>query len=134
MDPRPSALGLTLCDRIIVDHFTGQPSLFSIFTGLQVDEFPTQPTRFSACVMLTGGVGGGIMELRAIQLATGDQIYARRGRVNFPDRSDIVSVFLRMQSIAFPAPGFYLFQLLIDDELIEGAQRRIRVYRKRGVS
>jgi hypothetical protein len=61
MDPRPTALGLTLCDRIIVDQLTGQPSLICIFTGLQADYFPSPPARFAAYAVLTGGAGGGII-------------------------------------------------------------------------
>ena len=132
MDPRPSVVGLTLCDRIIVDQLTGQPSLIGIFTDLRADGFPSPPTRFSAYAVLTGGVGGGIIELRAVHLASGDQVYARRGWIQFPDRTDIVSVLLRTESIVFPSPGFYLFQLVVDGEVIEGAQRRIQLHRKRG--
>jgi len=130
MDPRPSALGLTLCDRIIVDQLTGQPSLICIFTDLRADGFPSPPTRFSAYAMLTGGTGSGIITLRAIRSATGEQIYVERRPINFRDRTDVVSAFFRIESIVFPSAGFYLFQLLADHELIERSQRWIRVYRR----
>jgi hypothetical protein len=133
MDPRPTALGLTLCDRIIVDQLTGQPSLICIFTGLQVDRFPSPPTRFAAYAVLTGGVGRGIITLRALRSTTGEQVYRQRGRISFLDRTDVVSAPFRIDGIVFPGPGFYLFQVLIDDELILGAERRIRVYRRRNV-
>ena len=134
MTPRPRSLGLVLCERIIVEEGTGQPSLISVFSGLEAATFPTQPVRFSAYFVLTGGTGSGRIEMRVFQIATGDQIYVRRGRITFPDRTDIVNSFFRIRSIRFPSPGFYVFQIFIDDEPIEGAERRIRVRRTRSVS
>lgn len=133
MDPRPTALGLTLCDRIIVDQFTGQPSLISIFTGLQADYFPSPPARFAAYTVLTGGAGGGIITLRAIRAGTGEVVYVQRGRINFRDRTDVVQAPFRIEGIVFPSPAFYRFQILVDDELIVGAQRWIRVYGRRNL-
>lgn len=78
---------------------------------------------------LTGSAGEGKIELRAIRLATGVRIYQQWGRVSFPDQTDIVNVLFRVRKIRFPGPGFYMFQLLVDDELIPAAQRRLRVYR-----
>ncbi len=130
MDPRPTALGLTLCDRIIVDQLTGQPSLICIFTGLQADYFPSPPARFAAYAVLTGGVGSGIITLRALRPGTGERVYQQDGRISFLDRTDVVSAPFRIDRIVFPSPGFYLFQVLIDNELIVGAERRIRVYRR----
>jgi hypothetical protein len=78
---------------------------------------------------VTGSAGEGKIELRAIRLATGEQIYQQGGRVSFRDQTDIVNVLFRVRKIRFPAAGFYLFQLLVDDELVPAAQRRLRVYR-----
>lgn len=134
MVPRPVAIGLTLCDQVIVDERTKKPSLIGSFTGIAVDNFPSDPQRFSVCASLTGTSGSGRIELRVIQLATGDEVYRQYGGLSLGDRTDIVNVFFRLRRIRFPAPGFYLFQLLVDDDLISEAQRRLRVYRAEGLS
>jgi hypothetical protein len=82
MQPKPSALGLTLCDRIIVDSFTRQPSLISVFTAIRVISFPTPSSRFAACATLTGAVGDGIIELRATQVANSERIYTQGGPIS----------------------------------------------------
>lgn len=126
---RPAALGLSVCEQVIVDTRSQNPSLIGIFTGLGVDDFPSDSQRFSVAAFLTGTAGEGRIELRVIRLATGDQIYQQSGKVSFRDHTDIVNVFFRVRKIRFPGPGFYLFQLLVDDELVPAAQRRLRVYR-----
>lgn len=112
-----------------MDERTKKPSLIGIFTGLGVDGFPSDPQRFSVCATLTGSSGSGKMQIRVIQLATGIQVYEQGGTIALHDRTDLVNVFFRVRQIRFPMPGYYLFQLAVDDELVTEAQRRLRVYR-----
>jgi hypothetical protein len=83
-----------------------------------VDDFPSDPRRFCVAAFLTGSAGEGTIELRSIRLATGEQVYRQQGRISFRDQTDVVSVVFRIHKIRFPAPGFYLFQLLIDGQLV----------------
>ncbi len=53
MIPRPTAIGMALCDQVIIDDRTKKPSLIGIFTGIAVDDFPSDPQRFSAWAWLT---------------------------------------------------------------------------------
>jgi hypothetical protein len=129
MTPRPKALALSLCDQIIVDERTKKVSLIGIFLGMGVEEFPSDPQRFSVAASLTGTSGSATIELRVVRLATGEQVYEQRGTLTLPDRTDIVNVLFRVRTIRFPAAGFYQFQLLVDDELVVEAQRQLRVYR-----
>ncbi|MBW3538840.1 MAG: hypothetical protein KY476_01080 [Planctomycetes bacterium] len=124
-----TALGLAVCDQIILDRDTQKPSLIGVFTGLSVNDFPSDPQRFSVAAFLTGGVGAATIAVRAVRLASGEQIYRQEGEVSFRDQTDIVNVLFRVRSIRFPEPGFYLFQLLVNDEPVPAAQRRLRVYR-----
>jgi hypothetical protein len=41
MTPKPVAIGLLLCDRVIVDKDSNSPSAIGIFTGLAVESFPS---------------------------------------------------------------------------------------------
>src|SRR3954452_13477017 len=71
MTPKPIAIGLLLCDRVIVDKDTNSPSAIGIFTGLAVERFPSDPQRFSVLAMLTDAQGDGHGKLAAYALDVG---------------------------------------------------------------
>jgi hypothetical protein len=126
MVPDPTALALILCEQVIVDQHSRNPSPINIFTGREVDQFPSDPQRFSVFAALTDSQGQGRLELRAIRLDTGDQFYSQGYPIQFPDRTMVVNVNIRIRNLRFPVPGVYEFLLLVDGSLV--AQRRLRVY------
>jgi hypothetical protein len=132
MIPPPSAIGLTLCDYVILEEGTRKISLVGSFTGLQVLGFPSVPQRFSVFAVLTDGMGDGTIELAVTQLETDQEIYSVRRSVHFPDRFMEVRVLFRVGQCSFPVPGTYLFTLLVDGDWI--AHRRLRVYSSEEVS
>jgi uncharacterized protein DUF6941 len=132
MLPPPQALSVTLCDRVIIEQGTKNPTVVGIFLARKVEAFPSEPVAFSVFVPLTDGSGTGTIELVAVRLDTNDQIYAQRGEVVFPHRLAVVNVHFRVSKIRFPAPGSYAFMLLVDSDLI--AQRRVEVYQREGAS
>jgi hypothetical protein len=87
----PVAIGLMLCDQVIVDKDTSKPSPLGIFTGLAVDDFD-EPQRFSAFAALTNGRGQGQLELVVFRLDNGDQIYRQSYSISFPDPLAVVNV------------------------------------------
>jgi hypothetical protein len=126
MVPDPTALALLLCEQVIVDQHSRNPSPINIFTGLAVDRFPSDSQRFSVFAALTDSEGDGRLELRAIRLDTGDQFYAQRYPVHFPNRATVVNINVRVRGLRFPVPGVYEFLLLVEGSLV--AQRKLRVY------
>jgi hypothetical protein len=126
MVPDPTALALLLCEQVIVDQHSRNPSPINIFTGLAVEQFPSDAQRFSVFAALTDTQGDGRLELRAIRLDTGDQFYAQQYPLHFPERATVVNVNIRVRTIRFPVSGVYEFQLLVDGSLV--AQRKLRVY------
>jgi uncharacterized protein DUF6941 len=126
MTPDPTALALIICEQVIVDYNSRNPSPISIFSGLAVERFPSDPQRFSVFAALTDADRTGRLELRCIRLDTGDQIYAQQYPIDFPDRATVVNVNIRVRNIRFPIAGTFDFLLLVDQHLI--AQRRLRVY------
>jgi len=126
MVPDPTPLALMLCEQVIVDQQSRNPSPINIFTGLAVDQFPSDPQRFSVFAALTDSQGEGRLELRAIRLDTGDQFYTQQYPIHFPDRPTVDNVNIRIRTLRFPVPGVYEFLLLVDGNLI--AYRRLRVY------
>jgi hypothetical protein len=126
MVPDPTALALLLCEQVIVDQLSRNPSPINIFTGLAVERFPSDPQRFSVFAALTDSLGDGRLELRTSRLDTGDQFYAQQYPLHFPDRATVINVNIRIRNIRFPVPGVYEFLLLVDGSPI--AQRKLRVY------
>lgn len=59
MTPPPMAIALIICEQVIVDHQTRNPSPISIFTGLKVEKFPSPQQQFSVFASLTNGCGMG---------------------------------------------------------------------------
>ena len=126
MIPRPSLIGLWICEQVIIDSRTNNPSLISIYTGRQYPAFPSDPVPFSVFCSLTGTAGSGTMRLDVEQLASGRCIYSRSGPIHFPHRFAVVNISHRIQDVRFPAAGTYMFELFIDDDSV--ARRRLRVY------
>src|SRR5436190_23087523 len=102
MVPDPTALALLLCEQVIVDQYSRNPSPINIFTGLSVERFPSDPQRFSVFAALTDSQGEGRLELRAIRLDTGEQFYSQQYPVDFPERATVVNVNIRLRKIRFP--------------------------------
>ena len=65
MIPDPTALALILCEQVIVDQQSNNPSPINIFTGRVVESFPSEPQRFSVFAALADSKGNGHLELRA---------------------------------------------------------------------
>jgi hypothetical protein len=126
MNPPPLALSLILCEQVIVDLHTQNPSPISIFTGLAVEGFPSPAQRFSVFTTLTNGRGGGVLRLVANRLDTGEPVYEQRYPIHLSDPLLVVNVNIRVREIRFPVPGRYEFILMVDADPV--AQRMLRVY------
>jgi hypothetical protein len=124
MIPPPIAVGLTVCEKAIVEERTKNVSLINTFTKLNLERL-SAPSRFVAHAVLTDGLGTATIELRASRLDTNADIYTRRMRVEFADRLAEVSVLFRVNQCSFPAPGTYVLALLADGDWV--AQRRLVV-------
>jgi hypothetical protein len=130
MTPKPIAISLLLCDRVIVDKDTNSPSAIGIFTGLAVEQFPSDAQRFSVLCILSDAQGDGHGKLAVYQLddhwLRQEEIYVTEHTIRFPNRFAVVNFNLRVRTIRFPAAGSYEFVLFVDADEI--AHRRIRVY------
>ena len=122
----PVAVGLTLCDYVLVEERTRKVSLIGSFTGIGVLSFPAVVPPFSVFAVLTDGLGNGTIELGVSRLDTNEQVANYRTPVHFPDKLAEVFFHIRLHQCSFPAPGHYQFTLLADGQWL--AQRRIRVY------
>jgi hypothetical protein len=116
MVPQPVVVGLTLCEKIIVEEGTKAISLISCLKKLNVDSFPTPPERLCLYVALTGGLGEGTMKLLVTRLETDQVIFSSKRSIQFADRLSMIRVMLRFRGLTFPEQGKYQCALWLDDE------------------
>src|SRR5262249_59244754 len=116
MTPLPLVLGLTVCEKAIVEEGTKNVTLMSTFTRIVVEEFPSLPQRFALYTVLTEGLGDGTIDLVIRNLDTNEEIYTAQMSVRFPDRVGEVRVLFRINRCSFPIAGEYLCTLLLDNE------------------
>jgi hypothetical protein len=124
MVPTPIAIGLTLCEKVIIEEGTRRLTFVNSFTKLRLEEFPSSPQPFAIFLALTGGVGDGTIEVKVNRLDTLEEVYSRRRSVSFPDRLTEVQVLFQVHDCVFPAPTRYQFTLFVDGAWV--AQRRLR--------
>ena len=125
MIPRPIALGLTLCDQVIVEEGTSKVSVIGSFNSFLGHAFPYVPSPFCVFTVLTGAQGEGELALTVNNLETDEEVSALNRRLMFPDRFTEVRVLFRVSRCIFPEPGNYMFTLVVDDDWI--VHRRVRV-------
>ena len=128
MVPPPIALGLLLCEKVIVEEGTKNVTLVNTFTKLRVDGFPSLPQHFAVYAALTAGLGQATMVLAVTHLDTDQEVYSYQNTVSFPDRLAEVRVLIRVNGCSFPAPGKYQLMLLIDGKWV--AHRHLQVAEK----
>lgn len=128
MPNRPVAIGLMLCDYVLVEERTRKVSLIGTFSGLGMERFPMAAPPFCVYALLTDGEGRMPMDLVVSHLETDQHIATYRGQVAFPDRLTDVNYLVRLRDCRFPEAGTYQFTLLADGEWV--AQRRPRVYQR----
>jgi hypothetical protein len=125
MNPPPITLGLTLCEKVIVEERTRNITLVSTFTKLFVDEFPSRPERFALAAVLTAGQGEATIDLVITRLETDEETYSMRRRLRFPGRLAEARLVFRIRDCSFPAPDQYEAILLVDGDWL--ARRKFSV-------
>ncbi len=128
MFPRPIALGMTLCEKVIVEKGTENISLVSTFNKMSVRQLPSVPRPFAVFAMVTDGMGDGTIDLVVTRQDSDQVIYALRQRVRFPDRLTEVRILFQVNACSFPAAGVYQFSLLVDEQWL--AHRRLHIVLK----
>src|SRR5436190_23692934 len=105
MVPTPTAIGLTLCDYVIVEERTKKVSVIGSFTGLKVAGLPAAPQPFSVFASLIDGEGDESVELSVTEVSSDKEIDVLRRPIHFSDRLAEMQVRFRLNECVFPAPG-----------------------------
>lgn len=86
MIPTPVVLGLIVCEQVIVDGDSGNPSLINIFSQLPVQQFPSEPKSISIFATLTDTEGTGMMELICLELDSGEELFSYTSSLSIVNR------------------------------------------------
>jgi hypothetical protein len=124
----PKAIGLFLCDQVVIDRDTQKPCLIGCFAGKAVEDFPSGPQKFDVFAALTDGLGDVIIDLTVTHLDMDQEIYSRQLPFRFPSPLKVVHLYFRVRTCEFPAPGNYLVTLAVGET--EVASCRLRVYQQ----
>lgn len=119
----PILLSTVICDRVIFDKITGMPSLINIIQSINAPKYPIRNILVFFCE-LTNGHGRTPTTIRLISSQKEDKVlFEQKGKVEFKDVQQIVTLAVNLQGVVFPEPGEYRFQLFVDNQLI--GERRI---------
>jgi hypothetical protein len=124
MDHTPTAIGIVLCDRVIVDEISRNVTPVECFNLRLVGSIPGQST-FFALAWLADGEGELSAEIVIRRLDTLEEIYREEKKLVFQSRLQEARFVARVRSCRFPVAGYYEIVLSIGGELI--AHRKFRV-------
>ncbi len=118
----PILLSSVICDRVIFDKITGMPSLINIIQSINAPKYPIRNVLVFFCE-LTNGHGLTQTTIRLIGSQEDKVLFEQKGKIEFKDVQQIVTLAVNLQGVVFPEPGEYRFQLLTDNQLV--GERRI---------
>ncbi len=118
----PILLSSVICDRVIFDKITGMPSLINIIQSINAPKYPIRNVLVFFCE-LTNGHGPTQTTIRLIGSQEDKVLFEQKGKIEFKDVQQIVTLAVNLQGVVFPEPGEYRFQLLTDNQLV--GERRI---------
>jgi hypothetical protein len=118
MFPAPVAVGLTICEKVIVEEGTNNVSLISTFSQMRVTEFPARHRPFCVFATLLDGEGDATVSVEISHSETGETVYAVERPISFPSRLTQVHVLFRVNQCDFPSPGVYQVALHVDGDWV----------------
>jgi hypothetical protein len=130
MSQVPTAIGMVLCDQVILEKGTNNVTPVNCFNVREIDSLPGQTT-FFALAWLADGKGEMVTELVVERLDTMEETFRLNRKVVFSDRLGETRLIARIRGCNFPIAGPYQISLIIERELI--AHRKFFV-RKKGAN
>jgi hypothetical protein len=125
MIQKPVAIGLFLCDQVVIAEATRHVTPVNCFTMRRVEGLPSDPSPFVVFAILTDGLGETQLEVAIQRLDNLEEVYRRGAPFHFADPLQEVRCLFRVRDCSFPIPGYYEARLFADNESI--AQRKFRI-------
>src|SRR5437660_9984475 len=98
---RPTAVGLLLCEQLIVEKRTDNLTVVNAFIHRKVASFPSEPFPFVVVGFLTDGLGDATIDVVISRLDTNEDLYQRSVAYRFTDPLATLQVSLRIRSFSF---------------------------------
>ena len=122
MIQRPVAIGLLLCEQVIVEDSTRNLTPVNCFSRRVLKDFPSEPLSFVVFVVLTDGMGKMNLAVVIQELGSLEVIHERVIACHFTNPLQEARGIIRVHC-SFPKPGHYQVSLLAEKELV--AQRKL---------
>jgi hypothetical protein len=123
----PTAIGLSLCEQVIIEEKTHNVTLVNCFLYRILDHFPSR-TPFIVFAHLTGGFGEVPLDVVVEGLDELDEIYRISLTARFADPLETFRCTVRVRDCEFPEPGQYVVSLRAGGEIV--AERKIQLLLK----
>ena len=120
----PTAIGIVLCDRVLVDKSTNNVTAVEVFNVRLLGSIPGR-SAFYALAWLADGGGELPAEVIIRRLDNLEEVYRHQQTLVFKNRLHDARFLARISGCTFPVAGYYEIVLVIGGEPI--AHRRFRV-------
>ncbi len=127
----PVAVGLSLCEQVVIEDKTHNVTLVNCFSRRTLDHFPSE-TPFTVFALLTGGFGEVPLDVVVQALDTLDEIYRISLPARFASPLQTLRCMVRIADCTFPEPGHYGVSLHAGGEIV--AQRKLHLFEKEDLS
>jgi hypothetical protein len=127
MNQIPVAIGIALCDQVIIEEVTHNVTPVNCFNARALDAVPGQTT-FFVLAWLANGMGEMMAEVVIERLDTLEQIYRDQKKIVFGNRLSDSRFVARVRSCKFPVAGYYELSLIMNREVV--AHRKFRIQQK----
>src|SRR5438067_491128 len=104
---RPTAVSLTVCERVIIEEHTRNMTIVNAFTHLKMKAFPSEPYTFFVLSLLTDGLGNTPFDLAVARLDTMEELFQHSSSYRFNNPLETLRYQLRIRDFSFPEPGRY---------------------------
>ena len=131
MKHTPVAIGLLLCEQVIIEEHTRNITPVNCFTRRTVERFPSETLPFVVFAILADGLGDMRLEVLIHRLDTLEEVYRTAVSFRFTDPLQNVRFTLRIRDCSFPISGHYQVTLLADREMI--ALRKFNIIQEESV-
>jgi hypothetical protein len=112
-----------VCDDVLQDPASGKVHVLGVFNAIRPPSgtgYPYHLPKLCVFAQLTGSIGVGTVQARAMDASTGQEVFASpQYQVNFPGGQSILTVVIRLSDCLFPQPGVYLVQLFSQGAFID---------------
>lgn len=124
MNHIPVAIGLVLCEVVIVDEKTHNVTPVNCFGRRRLPEFPGTAT-FYVVAWLADGLGEMLVEVLVRNLNSTDEVFRMEQRMPFGDPLKDLRFTAQIRDCPFPAAGYYEVVLSVEGEFV--AHRKFQI-------